>query len=184
MNEAHSLSNWIIENNLEPRFQGYMDKIDEIDELDLRHCGLNKLPKDFISLIKLKTLNLSNNNLSEDGIDYLGMLESLENLSLDNNPIKRLPYLDKLQNLKYLSLKGTNITSDSIEHIIKIINLTYLDISATNIIDISRFDKLSNLQTLIVGDTSFEYTIPIPTWLQSWKTKTNGNIKIFTKKKQ
>lgn len=73
------------------------------------------------NLVNMKTLNLSNKNISNlGGIEYfLG----LEELNLSNNNLTDIRILYKLKNLKIVNLKNNNIQRDSLMELKKTIHI-------------------------------------------------------------
>ena len=64
-------------------------------------------------------LNLSNNNLTENELDFLPLMTNLEKLRLEKNPLtdKILPQLIGLHHLESLNLNETNVTNSAIERL-------------------------------------------------------------------
>ena len=62
-------------------------------------------------------LNISNNELTDDDLDFLPWMTNLEKLRLEKNPItdKILPQLSGLKHLEALNLNETNISEEGIE---------------------------------------------------------------------
>lgn len=78
------------------------------------------------TLTNLKRLNLSNNHLNENNIQFLKNLTQLEQLILDGNKIKDFSLLKNLENLKRLSVKANQI--QNISFLKHLTNLTHLDL--------------------------------------------------------
>ena len=64
-------------------------------------------------------LNLSNNRLTENELDFLPLMTNLEKLRLEKNPLtdKILPQLIGLHHLESLNLNETNVTNSAIERL-------------------------------------------------------------------
>jgi hypothetical protein len=62
-------------------------------------------------------LNISNNDLTENDLDFLPLMSNLEKLRLDKNPItdKIINQLAGLKHLEALNLNETNVTETGIE---------------------------------------------------------------------
>jgi hypothetical protein len=62
-------------------------------------------------------LNISNNELTENDLDFLPLMSNLEKLRLDKNPItdKIINQLAGLKHLEALNLNETNVTETGIE---------------------------------------------------------------------
>lgn len=64
--------------------------LESVIHLDLSGQGLVELPKDFKKMVNLKTLDLSNNKLTDLG--KFADFRKLEALNLSGNPLTRMPY--------------------------------------------------------------------------------------------
>lgn len=67
----------------------------------------------------LRALHLSGGNLSDDQMNFVGDLMSLEELDLDSSPITAAAcrFLGRFSNLKLLHLAGTRITDDGLAYL-------------------------------------------------------------------
>jgi len=114
-----------------------------LEVLDLSRNQLTQVPSYLFDMPSLRSLNLSDNMLTE-----LGKIEGenvLEELYIENNRLTSLPELDKLGNLQTLSLSGNKLKSFP-EEISSLKNLTALAIADNNLSempDISDFEQLA-----------------------------------------
>jgi hypothetical protein len=85
---------WKLKEKIPPRPESIDDLIDgdpaEVEELDLRFKGLERLPDDIDRLVNLKYLQLSSNKLTTLP-DGLVRLRQVRRLSLQDNPLADLP---------------------------------------------------------------------------------------------
>jgi internalin A len=131
---------------------------EEWQNLDLSGWGLDALPPEIGSLVKLKRLilgkydsvrsQLIGNNLT-DLPEELGLLKELEILLISGNQLTSIPKpIEQLTNLQELDLRGNAIKSTP-EFLGQLINLYELDLSENQIViipeSIRRLRKLTNL---------------------------------------
>ena len=94
--------------------------------------GINVLPRNFKSLIRLITLDLSGNNLKELPVE-IGNLTNLIELYLVDNELIELPVeIGNLTNLTYLYLKDNNLKELPVE-IGNLTNLVDIDLDGNNL---------------------------------------------------
>lgn len=161
-----------------------------IEELDLRFCGVKKLPDEIGELKRLASLNLAANQLKELP-ENMAKLKKIEYLSLANNPLTSLPKaLWKLKNLKYLDLayldlvkfavrgrkilsklqkfpkiEGLNLEGNALQEIPKEIGelkqLKRLELSANKLTDLpGNIEELKGLTYLSLNDNQLT-TLPM-----------------------
>ena len=117
--------------------------------------GINVLPRNFKSLIRLTELDFSSNNLIELPIE-IGNLTNLIKLDLTNNELIELPIeIGNLTNLKYLQLTNNELIELPIE-IGNLTSLIYLDLD-DNILETlpKEIGNLINLKTLYLDAQNF-----------------------------
>lgn len=83
-----------------------------LEFLDLHGNILHSLPMGLRRLMRLHTLNLSNNNLGMDDIQVVTEMESLRDLRLAKNQLEGTltPDIGRLMNLEVLDLHGNSLT--------------------------------------------------------------------------
>ena len=123
----------------------------DITWFELEDAGITALKAgDFYGFTSLKTLNLSDNSISD--ISPLGNLTTLLSLSLIDNSISNIAALRNLTKLGHL-----NISNNSISSISALRNLTKLkdlSMAGNSISDISALSKLTALKELNLSDNS------------------------------
>lgn len=124
-------------------------------ELDLssensstRQLKLSNLPEALKHLTQLRTLNLSNNQLTELP-EWLGELKHLRSLNLFNNQLTTLPKtLSNLAQLEELNIAGNRL-SDLPETLFRLSQLQNLNISSNRLTELTPgFEKLKCLRAL------------------------------------
>jgi hypothetical protein len=85
----------------------------------------------------LEALLLDDTEITDDGLAHLSGLTNLVSLSLDWTKISNdgLEHLTSLTNLRSLSLTGTRISDDGLKHLRGLTNLTRLTLVDTNVSD-------------------------------------------------
>ncbi|KAF2356351.1 Leucine-rich repeat [Trinorchestia longiramus] len=131
------------------------------EKLYLNHNILLTVPFEIVLFHKLKTLDLSNNNLSHinDFILHLPELQSLylKNNSLDNNSIPK--EMSVLSKLREINLSGNQLTMIP-PQLYEVSSLRYLYLGSNCITEIRpEIKALQNLQVLHVGGNSLT-TVP------------------------
>ena len=123
----------------------------DITWFELDDAGITALKAgDFDGFTSLKTLNLSDNSISD--ISPLGNLTTLLSLSLIDNSISNIAALRNLTKLGHL-----NISNNSISSISALRNLTKLkdlSMAGNSISDIAALSKLTALKELNLSDNS------------------------------
>lgn len=116
-NEIQTLSDTVF-----PDIDPYSDELDDdsrcnqfggLQILDLHGNMLSRLPLGIRRLLRLNSLNLSNNNLKMEHIQILSEVASLTELKLANNSLEDMlmPDISRLTKLEVLDLRGNAITS-------------------------------------------------------------------------
>ena len=122
--------------------------LNEIKNLDLSLCDLERLPEKFSNCLNLEKLNLESNNFKDFPNEIL-KLKNLTHLFLGWNKIKKLPDgLNALNNLECLKI-GDNYIETIPESISDLKKLTELDIGGNALdtfpIAINRLTSLKNI---------------------------------------
>jgi internalin A len=114
--------------------------------LDLRNCGLTKIPDQVYTFTELKIIDLSNDSYCDDD---------------SKNKVKVIPKaISKLKNLTKLNISN-NIVSEIDEDISLLRNLRHLDLSNNQLIHLSeRIANMPNLKELILDDNPFDLLPP------------------------
>ena len=124
----------------------------DIVEIDLSKKKLSDVPKDINKLTKLKTLNISNNQITEIKEDTFKSLINLQTLNLSFNRIKEIKEdtFKSLINLQYLYLFNNQIKEIKKDTFKSLTNLQELYLSGNQITEIKNdtFKSLTNLQEL------------------------------------
>lgn len=118
---------------------GIIDKARQqgLDTLDLRDCGLSRLPREILSL--------------KDQIKYirLGKRGQFSVGGREPNHISDFSLLQEFPRLKKLSLSGLSL--QSVRQLVSLVNLEDLDLSDMGLSDINGIGELVNLQVLDVS---------------------------------
>jgi len=123
--------------------------------LNLEGNEVNSLPNEFVSLKKLKTLNLAKTNISSLPQNF-GDLVNLETINLSYNPISAIPKsFSKLKKITKLYFYGDTALT-SIDAITELTNLEYLNLGFTKISQLPNIKSLAKLDTLYLNDNQFE----------------------------
>jgi len=97
-------------------FMIYIQRLTNLEELNLNHCYLNDNGlKNIVNLKKLKYLNLENNIITNYSINTLLSLQNLVHLNLALNDFYHIEYLMVLGKLKYLNVHGCHIDITTLE---------------------------------------------------------------------
>lgn len=100
----------------------------------------------------LRRLGLSNTDITDDALVYVGHVESLEELTLHGTNITDtgVAHLSQLTSLRTLWLHGTSITNASMTIVADLPNVSWLTISNTSVDDEGLLDvaNLNKLETL------------------------------------
>lgn len=90
-------------------------KFKNLESLELTDCNLKYVPKNYLNLVKLKKLNLRNNQLSE-----LPYINSLSYLNISNNNFKYFPYeYFNSNNIVSINIDNNNISNIETERVKK-----------------------------------------------------------------
>ena len=139
--------NWISDLGI---FLGMRPSIVTLDLIGILLSGID------IQLIGLLTgiqkLGLDNCSLSSEELHMLSSL-NLQELTLKNNPVSELGFLENMHELKALNLAYTKITDDDVG-VLSGLNLEQLDLSHTDIGD-HAVNEICKIETLVVLDVSF-----------------------------
>lgn len=100
--------------------------------------------------LKLKGLNLSRTHITNESLEEIGKLRTLETLFLNLNYIddSGVSYLRTLENLQELHMSETGITDNGVEMISHLQNLRRLSLDACENLTGKCFDYLLNLKNL------------------------------------
>eukprot|EP00755_Sulcionema_specki_P005952 Sspe_Gene.34182::Locus_16630_Transcript_1_1_Confidence_1.000_Length_1915::g.34182::m.34182 len=94
-----------------------LSNLTNLEELHMHCCLLHQISVPEGSFLKLETLNVSFNSLSEGVFTNLSKLPSLVRLDLSCNNLKTLPEdMSGLVNLQQLALEGNELSSESTFH--------------------------------------------------------------------
>ena len=108
-------------------------------------------------LTKLKSLYLTDTQLTDVGLAHLAGLTKLEWLSLSGTQLTDagLEHLARLTNLKWLDLSDTQVTDAGLEHLAGLTNLESLVVSDTQVTDagLEHLAGLTNLKWLGLDGT-------------------------------
>lgn len=108
-------------------------------------------------LTNLKTLDLTDTQITDKGLEHLKGMTKLEALFLDNTQItdKGLAHLKDMTELDFLYLQGTQITDNGLPHLNGMTNLQALDLSGTRVTDagLAHLKGLTKLEELYLWDT-------------------------------
>lgn len=121
-------------------------KLYEWQVLDLRNCGLRKIPEEIFKYTDLITIDLSNDSYCDNDM---------------KNTIVTVPdSISKLRNLTKLNLANNQVSNIS-EEISKLKALRYLDLSNNNLTHLSeKIANMPNLQELNLEDNPFDLLPP------------------------
>jgi len=97
----------------------------------------------------VKTVSLSNTQVTDTDLKELARFENLENLFLWNTAVTdaRLKELGGLKNLKSLYLGGTEVTDQGLKHLAGLKSLQHLDLRSTKVTD-QGLEVLAGYQSL------------------------------------
>ena len=126
---------------------------DNLENICLNNCNLNKIPRSIFTCKNLKILDLSSNQISYIHKN-ISKLKKLKRLRLNKNNITELP--DKLFKIKSLTdlILAKNPINKIPEKIGKLLNLEQLAISDTKISDLpSELKSCKKLKTIYIKGT-------------------------------
>ncbi|MDP1723914.1 MAG: leucine-rich repeat domain-containing protein [Alphaproteobacteria bacterium] len=124
--------------------------IENLTDLYVRDAGLKFIPDAIQKLSKLKTLDLSYNELMELP-EVIGNMRDLDDINLDHNRLSDLPEtMVNLKKLSALSLKGNKF--QVVPAVIQYFSeLLYLNLDQNNLLNVPSFiAKLQKLDTLTI----------------------------------
>lgn len=147
------------------------------ESLDLSNLGLKEFPPKIAPLPFLKTLDISNNEISCLPTRFESFFEHIKEINLSNNSLTNIPdWFQKLENLIHLNLTGNKITKVS-KIFSKMTGLSYLGLSNNPIkkIPINAFESARLLVDLRdtslkksdypIIDSKLKYNLPISIFL-------------------
>lgn len=111
----------------------------------------------FNKLIKLETLNLSNNQI--DDVSNLSGLVNLRHLNLNENKVNDISDLNQLRSLQELSIAYNQLEDISVLSMFP--DLIHLDLSYNQISDISSFHNLTQLKQAAMYNNRIENISPL-----------------------
>ena len=133
-----------------------LPKLEWIDVSDNQLTDLRPL----MGMDKLKYINASGNNIT--GTSPVSMMNGVEELYLNDNPIRDFSGLRKTKSLKVLGLANTGLTDEDLEYLSKLTLLTSLDINDNPDISGEAVDELqSKLATCNIGHGVLPYSIEV-----------------------
>ena len=114
-------------------------------------------------LVKVTSLNLANDNITDEGLKQVATLKNLTRLSLEHckqYTDVSLKEVAKLKNLTYLQLDYAKITDVGLKEVAKLNNLTelwvsYIDITDEGLKEIAKLKKLTKLKNLTRLDLGY-----------------------------
>lgn len=111
---------------------------------DLSDQGLASL-----ATLKLRTLRITDSQITDDGIQHLTHMKSLRELDLDSKHItdQGLDRLSELQMLTQLDLEGEHITDQGLAHLSEMASLTDLELASEQLTD-QGLEHLKNMSSL------------------------------------
>ena len=114
---------------------GYLSNVNNLDSL---HASFTRITgngfKNFKD-VKLTLLNLNNTLINDDGLKFISMLNSLEELSIGGTKISDigLKQLSVMPNLHTLYINNTNITDGGLQYLAGIKNIKYVLVVGTKV---------------------------------------------------
>ncbi|KFK43052.1 hypothetical protein AALP_AA1G072000 [Arabis alpina] len=145
----------------------FLHSFPQLQSLDFSFNAINHLfdpihgYKSFQRLEKLRTLDLSYNNLNNSVLPFLTAARSLRTLNLRSNTLEGVPPLNELANmteLRVLVLELNRlISSFSVQGLINLRELEILDLRSTGITNIEAYDglRMTKLKTLYLSSNEF-----------------------------
>ena len=125
---------------------GELTKADyeKVTQLGLHRSHLTEIPKELEKLNQLKTLWLSDNQLTD--VTGLEKLDQLEELYLHYNQLTDVKGLEKLTQLKELYLNNNKLTD--VKGLEKLTKLKTLGLNNNQLTDVTGLEKLDQLEEL------------------------------------
>lgn len=131
-----------------------IDKLVNLQQLDIRNNSIERIPNSIASLKKLREINISNNNLRELPT-AVWSLPTLTSFSASNNELTSLSIAPSLQmKLEKLDLSGNALQTVS-QDIGNVVSLTELNLAYNFLETLPSLEKLQNLKILKVQYNNF-----------------------------
>lgn len=129
-----------------------------LEELNLSNNYISDEQLDYLSnLYKLKSLNLSNNNIKRDSfVQVLSSLGSIEKINLSNNNIESITFNKKCQSLVQIELEANKISSFTIANNQLLPNLKYLSLCGNKLEICDSLNNLLNVEYLILNENEIK----------------------------
>ena len=135
-----------------------LKELKELKELNASHLGIKTL-KGIENAINLVKIDVSNNDLSQEDLNYLKDLNQLKNLDLANENSEKNKEISDIKQLKKLSyLEELNLAGNHIKNLLPLTNLKNLkkvDVQKNSIIDFSFLNTI-NLSELKAQEQQIE----------------------------
>ncbi|CAF0920211.1 unnamed protein product [Brachionus calyciflorus] len=139
------------------------EDIDTIDEINFERYELNAIDEQLVKeneFVKLKTLDLNHNKISQLRAYSFLNLNNLKHLILSFNKLERLESnaFESLLNLEQLDLSNNKISFIASDAFLGLKNLKYLDLSGNRLAEIEPivFNRLSQLNELDLSCNNFK----------------------------
>jgi serine/threonine protein kinase/Leucine-rich repeat (LRR) protein len=131
--------------------------LDGLRELSLRHCGLTDSGVEHLSDLKLQTLHLQGNTITDASAQAISEIKTLESLTLKGTEAGDTTFrqLCSLPRLHLLDMEGTKVTDAGLDEVSKLRRLQTLVLSRTAISDagLTKLHELRGLRTLSLRET-------------------------------
>ncbi len=147
-----------------------------LTELNVSGCGIKSI--DGINIGNLTTLNASYNQIDSvaalEKAKKLGVLDisynvlteadslksciSLQELSVEENPLESIAWIEPLSSLTNINLAQTGLVEENLVHLQNMKNLQILDISGNMIFGLSTIMNLGSLQQVSISNTPLSDT--------------------------
>ena len=129
-----------------------INSLHKLKEINLSNNYLYDEQLDFLSSLNIKQLDLSNNSLksSNDISNLISKLKKLERLNISNNHYEELIFNLSSKTLQKLELDSNKIVT--LTFLNKFYSLTYLSISNNQLGEIFNAENISNLEYILLND--------------------------------
>ena len=129
-----------------------------LEELNLSNNYISDEQLDYLSnLSMLKYLNLSNNNIKQDSfIHLLSSLGSIEKINLSNNNIESVTFNQKCQSLVQIELDANKIISFIITNNQMLPKLKYLSLCGNKLENCDSLNNLPNIEYIILNENEIK----------------------------